>query len=211
MIKGKFQGYFWFLFCIVLAFGFTGCKNQQKLAAEQAAQVKAENTAKAKEILNAILNDDGQLTLAEKERMLRQAKALGSDDPEVLALIAEVEDMIRREREAQQEPQDARVKPEPTVEQELQALFGDIAGSANSSAANRLINEGLGMFSSPETPVLIIISLSGDLKDYDQPTTIERYLNYLKDQRISPNGIYQVKKDDNGKISELELIKKSQR
>ena len=210
MIRGNIRNIYWFLLCVMLSIGFAGCKNQQKLAEEQAALVKAENTAKAKEILNSILNDDGQMTLAEKEKKLRQAKALGSDDPEVLALIGQVEDLIAREKEAQQATVEP-VKPEPSLEQDLEMLFGDIAGSPNSTSANSLIDQGLDMFSSPQAPVLIIISLSGDLKDYDEPTTIERYLNYLKDQKVSPNEVFQVKRDDHGKISELELIKKSNR
>jgi hypothetical protein len=65
------------------------------------------------------------------------------------------------------------------------------------------------MFSSRDVPVLIIINQSGNLKDYDEPTTIGRYLNYLKDRKASPNAVHNLVKDANGKISELELIKKS--
>ena len=200
---------YWFIFCLACLVGFTGCKNQQKVAEEQAAAVRAENIAKAKEILLSILNDDGQMTLAEKERKLRQAKALGADDPEVQQLIAQVEELLQKEREAVPQAPEETVKVDPSLEESLDNLFVDIASSPSASSANSLIEQGLSMFDSPQTPVLIIISLSGNLKDYDQPTTIDRYLNYLKDHKKSPNKIYQVKKDDSGKISELELIRKS--
>jgi hypothetical protein len=188
-----------------------GCKNQQKLAAEEAAKVKAESTAQAKTILNNILNDDGTLTLSEKERMLRQAKALNSDDPEVQQLIAQVEELLAQEREAPTQEVTEFVKVDATLEDELGTLFSEIAGAGSTAAANSLISEGLAMFSSSDVPVLIIINQSGNLKDYDEPTTIEHYLNYLKDQKASPNAVHNLVKDANGKISELELIKKPNR
>jgi len=193
---------------LIISIGFMGgCKSQKKIAAEEAARVKAEKTAQAKEILNTILNDDGELTLTEKERLLRQAKALNSDDPEVKAMIVQAEELLATLREQEEMAREPVVK-DPTVEDELNDLFGEIAQSSNASSANGLINSGLGLFSSPQTPVLIIINQSGTIKDYDEPTTIERYLHYIKDQKTSPNAIYNVVKDDNGKISELELIKK---
>ena len=64
------------------------------------------------------------------------------------------------------------------------------------------------MFESPNVPVLIIISQNLGFNDYDRPTTIEKYLNYLKDQKISPNRVQEIKYNANGKINELELIKK---
>ena len=185
------------------------CKNQQKIA-ESEAQVKAENTALAKSILNSILNDDGQMSMAEKEQQLRKARALNSDDPEVQRLIAQVEEMLMREHEAVETVKEPP-KPDPAEEETLAELFEKIAGAGNANASNALIEEGLDMFTSPEAPVLIIINKSGNLKDYDEPTTIQRYLNYLKDQQSSPNVVYDLVKDSNGKISELELIKKSNR
>ncbi len=74
--------------------------------------------------------------------------------------------------------------------------------------ANTLIDQGLRMFTTPNTPVLIIINKSGDIKDYDEPTTIQNYLNYLKDQKENTNTIFNVVQDSNGLIQELELIKR---
>lgn len=199
----------WLIFCLILIIVGTGCKNQQKIA-EEAANVKAENTVLAKSILNSILNDDGQLTTAEKERKLREARALNSDDPEVQYLISQVEKMLDREREVQRVAQEPR-GPDPALEDTLSDLFGKIVAAGNTTAANNMIEEGLTMFSSPQVPVLIIISKSGTLKDYDEPTTILRYLNYLKDQQTSPNLVHDLVKDGDGKINELELIKKSNR
>ena len=90
----------------------------------------------------------------------------------------------------------------------LENNFRSIANAGSISQANRVINETLGMFESNNVPVLIIISQAGGFNDYDRPTTIENYLNYLKDQKISRNSVNDIKYNANGKISELELIKK---
>ena len=74
--------------------------------------------------------------------------------------------------------------------------------------ANRLINETLQLFSSNDVPVLIIISQAGGFNDYDRPTTIENYLNYVKDQKVNRNGVSDLKFNDAGKITEVELIKR---
>ena len=208
MNSTRFNRNYWFFAVLFLSILFVGCKNQQKLADEATAQVKAENNALAKEILNFILNDDGQMTIAEKEKKLRQAKSLNSDDPEVQNLIAQVEAMIAREKEAENKTEEIPM-PDPSLEGQLSELFGNIAQATNAETANSIIDGGLDLFNSPEAPVLIIISKSGDLKDYDQPTTISRYLNYLKDHKTVNNVVYDIKQDNSGKITELELIKKS--
>jgi hypothetical protein len=63
------------------------------------------------------------------------------------------------------------------------------------------------MFVSEDTPVLIVISESGGTKDYDRPTTIRAYLNYLKDVKKNPNRIGKLHFDNANKIVEVELIK----
>jgi len=46
------------------------------------------------------------------------------------------------------------------------------------------------------------------MKDYDRPTTIRKYLEYLKDQGRFDKDIENLVVDKNGKITEVELIKK---
>ena len=45
------------------------------------------------------------------------------------------------------------------------------------------------------------------MKDYDRPTTIEKYLNYLKDRKAYKAEVENIVYDDYGKIKELELRK----
>ncbi|MEI7982317.1 MAG: nucleoid-structuring protein H-NS, partial [Bacteroidota bacterium] len=69
------------------------------------------------------------------------------------------------------------------------------------------IKSALQFFSSEDVPVLIIISREGSIVDYDKPTSISRYLNFLRDQKSSKNVIDAMQLDANGKIKELDLIK----
>ena len=89
----------------------------------------------------------------------------------------------------------------------LNQYFNAIASSGNVASANSSINEALTLFASPETPVLIVISEESGQKDYDRPTTIREYLNYLKDQKKSINSISNLQFDNSGKITEVELRK----
>lgn len=138
---------------------------------------------------------------AEKARVDQEAalkKAREEEERRKQEEAAEL-DRQRQEREAE------ALKSEPYSR--LNEYFNSIASSNNSSSANGAIQEALGMFASEDTPVLIVISESGGIKDYDRPTTIRAYLNYLKDVKKSPNRIGKLHFDNANKIVEVELIK----
>lgn len=105
-------------------------------------------------------------------------------------------------------PPPAGPSAEEVAASKLENYFNSIANSSNVDAANRTINEAKGMFSNPNTPVLIVIHEERGVKDYDEPTTIDKYLNYLKDTKKNLNFISEVKLDGSGKVSELELRRK---
>ena len=115
----------------------------------------------------------------------------------------EAEERARREAEVRREAEEKVMAPRAKLGQ----YFESISTSGNVTAANSSINEALTMFASPEVPVLIVISESNGKKDYDRPTTIKNYLNYLKDQKKNINSIAELKVDGNGKITEVELRK----
>jgi hypothetical protein len=102
--------------------------------------------------------------------------------------------------------------PQPSAEEvavgKLENNFNSISQSSNVDMANRTINETLAMFSNQETPVLIVIHEENGIKDYDEPTTINKYLNYLKDTKKNLNFISDIRLDASGKVSELELRRK---
>lgn len=134
---------------------------------------------------------------AEKARVEQEA-ATRKQQEEDAKRKAEEEARAKREAESKQKAPYAL----------LAQYFESISSSTNLNSANTSINEVLTMFASPETPVLIVISESNGQKDYDRPTTIVSYLNYLKDQKKNINTISNLQFDSSGKITEVELRKK---
>lgn len=205
------------LLAVVTLGGATGCKSKKKLAREQAAREYAQKVEQAKKDLNAILNDQTTWSLSEKEQRVATIKSWNLQDTEVLRLLELVDQKLAREREeAIRKAEEERLKREEEERRragsgkyaELENRFLSIAGAPSIGVANDRINQTLQLFASPDVPVLIIISQAGGFNDYDRPTTIRRYLDYLKDQKISTNKVENAKYDGAGRITELELIKK---
>ena len=191
--------------------GTTSCKSKKKLAKEAA---EAEYKSKVEEAirdLNAILDDETLWTLEEKEARVQTIKDWNLQNAKVDDLLFQVEKKLARER-AQREEEARRAAEEreqaAAADVVLGRNFNSIANAGSVSQANRVINEPLGLFESPNVPVLIIIKQNAGFNDYDRPTTIENYLNYLKDQKKATEKINDIKYNSNGKINELELIKK---
>ena len=197
-----------------IAFSSGGCKSKKKLAAEAAALEYAEKVESAKAELQAILDDNGTMPLSEKKRRLNDIKAQNLNDPEVNALIVKVEEKIELELNAlkEKEAEAQRLKEAEYAKKSqfdyINDYFHQIAYATDVDEANAKIAEALKVYVSAETPVLIIISQADGITDYDKPTTIEDYLNYLKDQKTYTNEIYNVEFDDYGQITVIELIKK---
>lgn len=206
-----------FMMAAITLGGTTSCKSKKKLAREQAAAEYAARLDQAKKDLTAILNDQTSWSLDEKEQRFAIIKEWNLQDEEVQNLIPLVADKLARERaEADRKAEEERLRK--AEEEKLKASaakyasienhFLSIAASPNMAVANEKINQALQLFATPDAPVLIIISQAGGFNDYDRPTTIRRYLDYLKDQKVFNNRIEQVKYDANGKITEIEMIKK---
>lgn len=92
--------------------------------------------------------------------------------------------------------------------EKLENYFNGVARAGSVSSANQTIQEALRMFSNQNTPVLIVIHEENGIKDYDEPTTITKYLEYLKDTKKNLNYISDIRLDANGNVSELELRRK---
>ena len=190
----------------------TGCKGKKKVAEtttpEPVVNTENDRLNRIKDQLNAMLTSPASRTIQElegRERRLKDIKNLGLTDPEVVDLIRKVEDKLAGERIALENA--AQQKRERDKKTKVTSALDDIINAGNTSMANMKIAEALELFSSDDSPVLIIIHQSAGIKDYDRPTTIKKYLNYLKDQRKNPNKVNNVIYDASGKIKELELIK----
>ena len=190
--------------------GTTSCSSKKKLA-------KKEYEAKllqAKTDLNAIIEGTTQWTLEEQKSRIEEIEKSDLQNAEIDALIVKAKEVVERkmaeaarvaeEERLRQIEEQNKVKPVTSLED----YFAIIAAAPNADAANAKIAEALNLFASPDVPVLIIVYHVGDIIDYDAPTTAERYLNYIKDQKKVAVGVYNIKYDRNDKITELELIKK---
>jgi hypothetical protein len=140
---------------------------------------------------------------AAKEKARIEQEAALRKQQEEEAKRKEAEERERREAELKREAETKIITPRTRLSQYFEA----ISTSTNVASANNSINEALTMFASPEAPVLIVISEYDGKKDYDKPTTIKNYLNYLKDQKKNINAIAELKVDGSGKITEVELRK----
>lgn len=170
-------------------------KDRDNQYAQKMDQIKAA-------LMDLLVNKDN-LSADEIEQKLYQIKAqVGQPTPEISDLIKRVEQKIKDMRSG------GTALPMKT---QLENAFQTIAGSAkagNLTQADNAIKNTLQYFSSPAAVVLIIISREGNMVDYDKPTTIQLYLQYLKDQKISRNAVDAIQMDANGKIKSLDLIKK---
>jgi ATPase subunit of ABC transporter with duplicated ATPase domains len=142
---------------------------------------------------------------AEKARMEQEAAAKRQREEEDARKRREAED-AQAKRDAEARARAAAAK-ESGPQVKLEQYFNTIANASNPTAANNAINDALGLFASPETPVLIVIHEADGEKDYDRPTNIKDYLNYLKDQKKRPDRIGNLQFDGSGKIKEVELVK----
>jgi len=136
---------------------------------------------------------------AERAKMEQEAAALKKQQEDERKRREAEEEAARRAAAAEANKKDPQAK--------LEEYFTSISNSSNEASANSTINEALSMFASADTPVLIVIHESGGQKDYDRPTTIKNYLNYLKDQKKKADKIGNLQIDNSGKITEVELVK----
>ena len=202
------------LMVISLAGGMGACKSKKKLAKEKEAAEYAAKLSTAKATLLDILNDNTAMSLDEKEAAVRSIKEMNLNDPEIDELLLQADEKLAAERAAwnKKEMEEKQKGTGGDVAKDKNAMtladyFSSIASATSVSQANMLIADALKLFSSPDAPVLVIISKEGTTVDYDRPTTIKNYLNYLKDTKNNINKVDKITYDANGKIKELELLK----
>ena len=191
--------------------GTTSCESKKQLAKEAAEAEFRSRVEEAVRDLNAILDDETLWSLEEKEARVKTIKDWNLQNAEVDDLLSQVEKKLARERAQKVEEERRAAEKNEAIEAADAVLgrnFNSIANASDANQANRVINETMGMFESPNVSVLIIIKQNQGFNDYDRPTTIENYLNYLKDQKKATEKVYEIKYNANGKINELELIKK---
>jgi hypothetical protein len=155
-------------------------------------------------LYDMILNKDDK-SADELEKELAAIKAQKLNDSEINDLIFKVEKKID---EMRGNGGGAALPLKTRLENAFNTIVTS-AGSGDLDQANATIAKTLPLFVSEKAPVLIIIYREkGKADDFDEPTTIIRYLNLLKDTKANRNNIDAIKTDSRGKITELDLIKK---
>lgn len=170
-------------------------KVEKKIANEKEKKIDEINSR-----LQSLINDNSK-SASELERELNEIRIAAKkySNAETQRLIKQLEDKIES------------MKNIPTTDEVMDLYFDNIVAMSKRgdvNGANAEIQKTLTLFESGQTPVLIIIAIEGTIIDYDKPTTIEAYLNYLKDQKINRNSIKEIEKTTLGKIKLLTLIKK---
>ncbi|MFA8298995.1 MAG: hypothetical protein ACEPOV_02415 [Hyphomicrobiales bacterium] len=195
----------------LIAFGGVSSCCGKKCKEEKAAEaLRLKRIEQAKKDLTAILNDEVDWSLDQKEDRVKTIEGWNLNDTEVNDLLAKVKDKLAKERaewEELQKKKAAEAKRKALMSQ-LENQFKAIAQAPDFNSANNRINNTIALFSNENVPVLIVIAQNGDLKDYDKPTTVGLFLNYVKDTKNYNFAVQNFVADANGKITELELIKK---
>ena len=217
MIKNAAKITMFLLAAIIISGGATSCKSKKKIAHEKAASEYTTKVEQSKKDLTAMLNGTTTWTLDEQDARLNAIKSYNIDNEEVVGLVTKVETKLSMERaeeirRAEEEKlrieEEERAKATASKYEVIDNQLSAIASSQNVDDANSQISITLNEFATADVPVLIIISNAGGFNDYDRPTTISKFLNYLKDKQQYNYKVDMVKRDGLGKITELELIKK---
>ncbi len=149
------------------------------------------------------------MSLDEKEYRLNSIKKQDFQDQEVQDLIVhadEVLDVLREERDIQSSKESEK-QQQFVFRKSILDGFKAVANAKSFTQANNQIAKTLKLYAASDVPLLIIISQENGVKDYDRPTTIKKYLEYLKDVKNFDKEIESFVLDKNGKITEIELIK----
>jgi hypothetical protein len=170
----------------------------KKAIAERDKQKQEQVDAARAELLDMLLNKDDK-SADELESELAKIKSMNLGNKDINDLIAKVEQKIAGMRTNKNVPLKNK------LENSFQGI-ADASRSGNSSQVMSLTRSTLQLFSSDDAPVLIIISREGP--DYDKPTNIKLYLEFLRDQKVNRNQVDTYELDGNGKIKSLDLIKK---
>lgn len=183
------------------------CKNKEKLVTDpvtpavDSVKVYQQQMAMVTDSLNAIINGTSALSLEDQEKYVQSLTNRGIKDVNVLNLILKAGEKIKELKAAKE----VKVKP---LKSQLEENFDKIMNASSYAEADAVIKETLEKFENPEAPVLIILYRQGTDVDYDKPTNIKDYLNYLKLQKKSNADIDQIFLNTDGKIKSLDLMHK---
>lgn len=209
MKKMKFNLRLLLLVTVIASFAFSGTSCKAKKEAAEKARIEAEKVVQAVKDLNALLIDEVS-TPEQLQTKLDAIKLRNISDSQVTGLIDLNQKRIDNKNAAIKEAEEKVVEEKKKVilktDEQLDLYLQQIASAPTAAEANSIIDKVYDMFSSKTADVLIIISKSASgTPDYDKPTNIQTYLNYVKDQKLYSKKVENLDLDGNGKIKLLEL------
>lgn len=202
------------LVTVIASFAFSGTSCKAKKEAAEKARIEAAKVKKAVAELNALLIDEVS-TPDQLQTKLDAIKLRKIQNSEVKGLIDLNQKRIDNKKtaieKAKKEADEKAEKEKKVVilktDEQLDLYLQKIASAPTAAEANSLIEKVYDMFSSKTADVLIIIAKSASGQpDYDKPTNIRDYLNYVKDQKLYSKKVENLELDGNGKIKLLELL-----
>ena len=201
------------LLILALLISMLGCKSQQNVVKSKDGKLSVDKETVVKD-LTSIIDPESELTSEEKTALLEAIKEHGFQDSQVDSLIVEAENALYlAENHApateSEEPVATVVEDEKDLHVELEDLLTDqfkaLVNPMPADDSEDIITETLTYFESNESPVLIILQQLDGKTFYDRPTTIEKYLYYLKDLKKDSHQIEKVNLNNNDKINKLIL------
>ncbi|MDN5216761.1 hypothetical protein QQ020_32120 [Fulvivirgaceae bacterium BMA12] len=198
---------------LALLITMLGCKSQQNVVKSKDGKLSVDKETVIRD-LNNIIDPESELTNEEKTALLKAIKDHGFQDAQVDSLIIEAENALYATAQnttatEYEEPADATVEDEKDPLVELEDLLTDqfkaLANPMPAVDSEDIISETLNYFESNDSPVLIILQKLDGKTFYDRPTTIEKYLYYLKDLKRESHQIEEVNLNTNDKINKLIL------
>ncbi len=198
---------------LALLITMLGCKSQQNMVKSKDGKLSVDKETVVRDLTN-IIDPESELTSEEKAALLKAIKDHGFQDAQVDSLIIEAENALYST--AQNTAATQSEEPVATVDEdvkdplvELEGLLTDqfkaLANPMPAADSEDIISETLTYFESNDSPVLIILQKLDGKTFYDRPTTIEKYLYYLKDLKKDSHQIEEVNLNTNDKINKLIL------
>lgn len=187
-----------------------GCQSQRNVVKSKDGKLSVDKETVIKD-LTSIIDPDSELTLEEKTALLQAIKDHGFQDAQVDSLIVVAENALDSTAlEAGPAQGTATAASEASdVSDELENILTDqfkaLINPDMEHSSNDIIFETLNYFESNDAPVLIILQELNGKIFYDRPTTIEKYLFYLKDLKKNYHQIQEMNLNNEDKINKLIL------
>lgn len=199
---------------LFFAFFLLACQSQKNIVRSKDGKLSIDKSVVIND-LKSIIDTNSELTVDEKKVLLNAIIDHDFQDTQLDSLVALAENALYSGQENQENAVSTEVVDISTevprknidaiLQEKLTSQFGAITKLESNDESEEIIIETLTYFESKESPVLIILREIEGKTFYDRPTTIEKYLYYLKDLKKNRHQIEKLDFDANEKINKMIL------